>query len=509
MGQVPEVRFAPARRGRIAYQDFGSGDEVMVAIPPMAQNVEVSWERPEIRAMLERFASFCRFIPFDKRGTGSSDRSILVPNIDERVDDLRAVMDHAGVDRAHLFAQSEGGPMTLLFAASYPERVEGIILHGTGAWTSPQDLEGAEREHVLERLAYSSSIWGTPESPWAQHFAPSMADVPGYHEWHRRYERLAADQDSLLELMEISLDVDVTDVLADIDVPVLVLHRVDDPVVSIDWARFAADRLPNSTMVELPGRDHFAYSGDQVWLDDLEHWLTGSVTAPDALPRQPRAPRITTLGRFAVEVVGEEVPTSAWVSRRARQLLKRLAAAHGWPVTRDELCEMLWPDEPDPSRLGSRLSVQLSGVRKVLGRGVVADRQTVALDLDDVAIDLVEFHRASDDDAIIEAYTGVFLPEDVYDDWTGPIRDEARARFVSAARRTAVAATERGDTDRAAELARRLIDADRYDEDAHRLLVEALLLAGERREAQRAHATWSSTLDEIGVEVVPFDDLAG
>ena len=124
---IPPVRFAQARGARLAYQDFGDGPATVVAVPPLAQNVEAAWEWPELRSMLERFATFSRWVCFDKRGTGASDRRVRVPGIDERVDDFRAVMDAAAIDRAFLYGASEGGPMALLFALTYPERVESLV----------------------------------------------------------------------------------------------------------------------------------------------------------------------------------------------------------------------------------------------------------------------------------------------------------------------------------------------------------------------------------------------
>jgi DNA-binding SARP family transcriptional activator len=428
-----------------------------------------------------------------------------VQGIDERVDDLRAVMDDAGIERSFLYGSSEGGPMCLLFAATYPERVEGLILHGSGAYTMNPDLEGEALETFRERIVWQCNLWGTPESPFVDAFAPSMADIDGYRQWHQRYERLAADRESLQELMEISLGVDVRDVLDRIDVPTLVMHRVDDPIVPIEWGRVVADGVRGAEMLELPGRDHFAYAGDMSWMDDLERWLTGTVSERSTTLKVQRAPRITTLGRFQVVVGGRTVPTASWGSKRARQLLKRLVAARGWPVLRDELFELLWPGESDIRRLGARLSVQLSAVRRVLGGGIIADRQTVALDLDHVSTDLEDLYRADDDEAVVAAYPGEFLPEDVYEDWSRGVRDEARARFVTAARRLGAAAAGRGDHDRAAELARRLIDTDPYDEAAHRMLVEALVGGGEVREAARAHEAWVAALEEIGVTVEPFD----
>ena len=502
---VPPIRFAQARGARIAYQDFGQGPPTVVSVPPLAQNIEVAWEWPEIRWMLERFGSMSRWVPFDKRGTGASDRRSRVNGIDERVDDLRAVMDDAGIERAFLYGASEGGPMALLFAVTYPERVEGLILHGSGARTMDTELEGEELEQRRDRNRWATSVWGTDESPWIDHFAPSMAGDERFREWHRRYERLAADSESLYELTDISMGVDVRDVLDDVDVPTLVMHRVDDPIIPIEWGREVAERVRGAEMIELPGADHFPYAGDMGWMDDLERWLTGSVSERSVQLKAQRAPRITTLGGFGVEIDGRPVPTSTWGSRRARQLCKRLVAARGWPVMRDELFELLWPDETDLRRLGARLSVQLSAVRRVLGGGVIADRQTVALDLDHVSTDLEDLFRAPDDEAVVAAYPAEFLPEDVYEDWSTSVRDEARARFMAAARRLGTAAAARGDHERAVQLARRMIDADRYDEAAHRLLVEAHVVAGELGEAARAHETWVAALAELEIEVEPFD----
>ncbi len=502
---VPTTRFAPARRGRIAYQAYGEGPPTVVAVPPLAQNIEVAWEWPEVRWMLQRFGSMGRFVPFDKRGTGASDRRSRVQGIDERVDDLRAVMDDAGIERAFLYGSSEGGPMCLLFAATYPERVDGLIIHGSGPYTLNPDLEGEELEALRERLVWQCDLWGTADSPFVDSFAPSMAGDDEFRRWHQRYERMAADRESLLELMEISLGVDVRDVLDRIDAPTLVLHRVDDPIIPIAWGREVAEGVRGAEMIELPGGDHYAYAGDMSWMDDLERWLTGTVSARSTELKAQRAPRITTLGRFGVEVNGRPVPTSAWGSKRARQLCKRLVAARGWPVTRDELFELLWPDENDTRRLGARLSVQLSAVRRVLDGGIIADRQTVALDLDHVSTDLEDFFGAADNEAIVAAYPGEFLPEDVYEDWSTGVRDEARARFVTAARRLGAAAAGTGDPDRAAELARRLIETDPYDEQAHRLLVEALVGGGAVREAARAHEAWVTALDELGITVEPFE----
>lgn len=496
---LPETRFAAARGGRLAYQVFGSGPPTLVAIPPTAQNIELSWEHPGVRAMLERFAGFCRYLHFDKRGTGCSDRSGRIADLDERVDDLRAIMDDAGIDRAYLFGNSEGGPMSLLFAATYPDRVDGLILFGTGATIEPPDLTPAQQAERRVQYARYAALWGTADSPVAPGMAPTLsAEDPDFPVWHRRYERYAASQDAMVELLELALAADVRAVLPDVHQPTLVIHRTDDPVIPVARARELVAALPNARLLEQPGMDHFAYSGDvDGWLDEVERFVTGDVqTAPVARVRRPTV-RIETLGRFAVLIDGVEVPPGEWGSRRARQLCKRLVAARGWPVTRDELFHLLWPDQTDRGRLGARLSVQLSGVRRVLRGGVVADRNSVRLDLGEVATDLEELFRAEDDAAVVAAYPGVFLPDDRYEAWTDGVRAEAQARFVPSARREAERLLAAGAFDDAVALAVRLRDIDGYDEDAHRLLITALHRAGAVAEAEQAQAAYHAAMAEL------------
>lgn len=505
---IPPIHFAPARGGRLAYQIFGQdGPPTIVAIPPLAQNIELAWEWPAVRAMLERFGSFSRYLCFDKRGTGCSDRRSQVPGLDERVDDLRAVMDHAGIGSAHLFGASEGGAMTLLFAATYPERVESVILSGSYAYAVPDGEDGEHSEERRERQAAFAMAWGTSESPVVDLFAPSLASDQAFRDWHQRYERYAASSDSLRDLLELSLVIDVREILPTLDVPTLILHRTGDQAIPVEWSREMAAAIPGATLIEQDGIDHFNYVGDMDgWMDDIERFVTGTVQARSAAVIR-HGVRIRTLGGFGVAVDGEDVPTSEWGSRRARQLCKRLVAARGWPVTRDELVDLLWPGEFDMRKLGARLSVQLSAVRRVLRGGVIADRETVRLDLDEVTTDLEAFHKATDDAAVVAAYTGEFLPEDHYEDWTAATRDEARARFVLAARRVAEQELAAGRHGRAAELGYRLIESDRYDEGAHRLVVTALVAAGERAEAERAHQTWVTALAELDVDAPPLAEV--
>lgn len=498
--EPPPVEFAYSPSGRLAYQVFGEGPN-LVAIPPTAQNIEMAWEWPDIRAMLEQFGAFSHYLHFDKRGTGASDRRSRVPGIDERVEDLRVVMDAAAFDSAHLFACSEGGPMAILFAATYPERVDGLIFNGSCAAQMPSDATDSDIEERRRLHEEFARVWGTAASPVVSGFAPSMAADEEYRAWHQSYERAAADSDSLLDLLELTIEMDVREVLGDLDVPTLVIHRVGDRVIPVELGRELAEGIPGARMVELPGDDHFQYAGDvDAWMDEVERFVTGQVSERVPPPATTEI-EVRTMGRFAVVRNGEEAPTSEWGSRLARQICKRLVAARRWPVTREQLIDMCWPDESDMVRLSARLSVQLSSVKRMLRGGVVADRSSVRLDHDHVVTDVEEFFAAESDEAVISAYHGEFLPEDVYEDWTGPLRDEVRTRFITSARRLCERWTGEGESDRIVELARRMLEVDQYDDHAHQLLVAALARMGESGEAERAHQNRVATMAEIGVDV--------
>ena len=504
--ETPPVRFADSKGARIAYQQWGEGDVHLVGVPPAAQNIEMAWEWPDIGAMLERFGQFSIYTHFDKRGTGSSDRQSRVPGLDERVEDLVAVMDHAGIERAHILGISEGGPMAILLADSFPDRVISLILHGTGPSLVPADASEELLEQSREARRVMAKTWGTPESIMIDVFAPSMADNEAFRQWHEVYERRASTPQSLMEIFD-SYEVDVvSEILPRLDLPVLVQHRTGDQIIPVEGGRRLAAAIPGAELIEYEGIDHFQYVGDvDSWMVDLERWITGTVV------ERPRIhagrPRIMVLGRFAVEVGGTEVPASAWGSRLARQLCKRLVVARGWPVTREQLVDQLWPDETDTKRLSARLSVHLSGVRKVLGGGVIADRDTVRLDLDHVAVDLEELHTATDDVEVVAAYTGELLPEDRYDDWSVAARSEAQARFVASGHRLAEAAMTSGDHATVVDITSRLLAADRYDERAHRLRVLGHQLAGNESGARQAHQDWAEALAELDVSVPPLDQL--
>lgn len=502
---VPETQFAQANGARLAYQVFGSGTENILAVPPLAQNIEIAWEQPEIRAMLERFGSFSTYAVFDKRGTGASGRRSRVPGIDERVEDLRVVMDAVGFEQAHLFAQSDGGPMSILFAATYPDRVQSLTLYGTGAKTNRGDATQEVYELARDR---QTREWGTADSRIVDGFAPSRADDPTFRSWHQRYERHCATPDSLSELLDLSWETDVTEALPLVDTPTLVLHNTHERIIPVESGRHLAENIAGATLIEYDRPDHFCYIGDlDPWMADVEKFVTGT-----EISRKPVTPnndvRIVTLGRFAVEVNGEEVPNSDWGSRRARQLCKRLVAARGWPVTRDELIDMLWPEESDRQALSARLSVQLSAVRRILGGGVIANRESVRLNLDEVSTDLHDFFETTDDEQIAQQYAGEFLPEDLYDDWTHGSRDEARRRFTQAARAVAAQAATDGNHELVTQLAQQLVASDPYEQEFHLMLIKAHQEAGLAGEARRAHESWSRAMAELDLDVPPIESLS-
>jgi pimeloyl-ACP methyl ester carboxylesterase/DNA-binding SARP family transcriptional activator len=504
---APVTRFARTPSGSsIAYQVIGDREVSIVSVPPMAQNIEMAWEWPAIQRMFEGFATFCRFVPFDKRGTGMSNRSLDIPRLDERVDELSAVFDDAGLDHAYLMGTSEGGPMTLMFAATYPERVQGIILESSAAWLGLGAAAAGGGWDVESRDRFAAG-WGTTQSITVDVFAPSLAGDEEFRRWHQRYERNAASRDAIDALLDLSAEMDARGVLHRIECPVLVLHRVGDRVVPIESARETCRLLRSHgvdvELVEMPGDDHFLYAADLTRaLGAIERFTTGNVSER-TLTWATYDVQIVTMGRFDVIVGGRQVPTSAWGSKRARTVVKRLVAARGHAVTRDELTDMLWPGAGDIQTLGPRLSVQLSAVRRILRGGVIADRSSVRLDLDHVDVDIERWFDLTADAAIVAGYHGDFLPDDKYDDWSTPLRDEIRARYAAAIRRLADCSADKD----AIELWRKALGQDPYDERSHRALVVTLRAEGRLGEARSAYQSYVAAMDDLEVPPTAWDQL--
>jgi class 3 adenylate cyclase/alpha-beta hydrolase superfamily lysophospholipase len=278
----PETRYVEADGVRIGYQCFGSGKRTLIEMPGAVQNIDVIWDNAEAAAFFERLGSMCRVVLFDKRGTGVSDRGIPPPSLDARVQDLVAVMRAEAVDRAIISGFSEGGALAAFFAATYPERTEGLILSGTMAsWVRRDDHPWAPTPAQKMRVLRSGPlIWGSGELA-VRVFAPSMRGRPGFRRWAARYERASISRWNLVPYARFLVDIDIRHVLPSIYAPTLVLHARGDRVIPFQSGRYLADHIVGARFVELPTDDHAPWFGARdVYLDAMQQFLTG--TRPNA-----------------------------------------------------------------------------------------------------------------------------------------------------------------------------------------------------------------------------------
>jgi pimeloyl-ACP methyl ester carboxylesterase len=281
---APETRYATSGDVHIAYQVIGEGPRDLVLVQGWISNVELMWEEPSFARFLRRLASFSRLITFDKRGTGLSDRVAMdqLPTLEQRMDDVRAVMDAEGSEQASLFGVSEGGPMSILFAATYPERTIALVTAGTYAkrvWAPdyPWAPTAEERQRFYDAVEFH---WG--EELGLDTLAPSRKDDPALARWLEAYVRRSASPGAALALSKMNTQIDVRDVLPAIRVPALIMHRTGDRDSRVEEGRYIADRIPGARFVELPGGDHLPWIGDQnAILDEVEEFLTGVRPSPD------------------------------------------------------------------------------------------------------------------------------------------------------------------------------------------------------------------------------------
>jgi len=253
----PEIRYAKSGDVHIAYQVFGNGPQNLVIIPGFISHVEHVWDSPDQATWFNHLARRTRIVMFDKRGTGLSDRLGQLPNLDQRMDDARAVMDAAGIERAAIMGVSEGGSLAVVFAASHPDRCSALVLYGAFArfsdwFPTKQKFDGF--------LHYVDTAWGTGSSVAA--FAPSKKGVSEFQRWWSRFERLGGSPSAVSNLMRMNSGINIDNILPSILVPTLVLHRTEDPTVSIQAGRFLAAHIPHAKLVELDGPDHIYWLGD-------------------------------------------------------------------------------------------------------------------------------------------------------------------------------------------------------------------------------------------------------
>lgn len=312
---IPETRYAKSGDINIAYQVLGAGPIDLIFVPGWVSHLEYSWEEPSFARIYRQLASFSRLILFDKRGTGLSDQSMGFPTLEQRMDDVRAVMQAVGSERAVVFGASEGGNMAMLFAATYPEHTIALITFGVFA-KRVYDPEYPWAPTPQQRQKFYDALendWGGPIG--IEDLAPSMANDERFRQWWASYQRRSASPSAALALAKHNTSIDVRNVLPAIRVPTLVLHRIDDRDSNIEEGRYIAARIPNARLVELPGDDHLWFVGDQ---DSLLNEIRSFV---EQLPLTPEADSVLATV-LSIEASATPVPAQESF-KRFQALAKR------------------------------------------------------------------------------------------------------------------------------------------------------------------------------------------
>ena len=280
----PATQYVQNGDVNIAYQVVGEGDIDIVFVMGWVSHLEYFWEEPHFASFLNRLASFSRLILFDKRGTGLSDRVPLseLPTLEQRMEDVHAVMNAVGSERAVLIGVSEGGPMCSLFAATYPERTAALVMIGTYAKRIRDDdypwgVSAEDREKFFDMMRHD---WGQPVG--VEERAPSLAEDEAFREWWATYLRMGASPGAAVALTKMNAEIDVRNVLPSVRVPTLVIHRKGDLCLKVEEGRYVASLIPGSKYLELDGIDHLPFVGDQnEILDQVEEFLSGIIHADE------------------------------------------------------------------------------------------------------------------------------------------------------------------------------------------------------------------------------------
>lgn len=332
---MPETRYTKSGHYNIAYQVVGDGDLDLLWIPGFVSNVELAWEEPMLARYLNRLARFSRLILFDKRGTGLSDRvpRSELPSLEERMDDVIAVLDAVGSERAAVMGHSEGGNLAVLYAATHPERVVALVTTGIFAYRKwapdyPWAETAEERERYIEGL---EDNWGADGD--IRRIAPSAAADPVFTKRLATYFRQSASPGDAAALLRMNTEIDIRAVLPTVSVPTLVIHRTGDLDSKVEEGRWIATQIPGAKLVELPGEDHLPWVGDQdSVLDEVERFLTGRLA-----PAEPDRVLATIL---VTDIVGSteraaELGDAAWkelLERHHSIVREQLAAFRGEEV---------------------------------------------------------------------------------------------------------------------------------------------------------------------------------
>lgn len=274
---MPETRYARAGDVHIAYQNIGNGPVDLILVPGWISNVDVFWDEPTVVRFFNQLSAFSRLILFDKRGTGLSDRLGGIPSLEERMDDIRAVMDAVGSEKAALFGYSEGGPLCALFAGTYPERTHSLILFGSYArrkWAPdyPQGISEEASDAMEDAIRQS---WGVSGMDITRRI-PSRSNDRRFVQWWSRFLRAGASPSSALDLQRMNSQIDARPILPSIRVPTLIMHAAHDQVVTVEAGRYLAENIAGAKFVEMDVLDHVPFGdGAPQVLDEIAQFLTG------------------------------------------------------------------------------------------------------------------------------------------------------------------------------------------------------------------------------------------
>jgi pimeloyl-ACP methyl ester carboxylesterase len=316
---VTGTKYAKSGNVNIAYQVIGDGPRDLVYVPGWVSNVELMWDDPVLASILRRLSTFSRVILFDKRGTGMSDPvpETDLPGLEERMDDVRAVMDAVGSEKATLMGHSEGGNMSILFAATFPERTEKLILVGVYAkrvWSEDYPWAPTTDEREAD-ISQTEQTWGDPEAI-PDYMLGARAHEKAFRDWVARYLRLSASPKAAVRLLRMNTEMDTRAVLPLVHAPTLCIYRTDDTDVKIEEGRWLASQVPDAKLVELPGNAHVFWADDPGPLvDEIEEFVTGH--------RETAQPERVLSTVLFTDIVGSTDRAAAVGDRQWRSLLER------------------------------------------------------------------------------------------------------------------------------------------------------------------------------------------
>ena len=334
------VNYARSGEFHIAYQVVGNGPIDLVLVPGWISHLEAAWEQPRLARFFRRLAAFSRLILLDKRGTGMSDRVSPrdLPTLEDRMEDLHAILDAVGSRRAVLFGISEGGPLCMLFAATYPERTKALVVFGSWAraFRAPDYDWGFDPIGFEDFLTALEPHWG--EGTAVNVIAPSLASDEQFCAWWGHYERMSVSPGGAVGLLRMGFEGDVRHVLPAISVPTLVLHRAQDAFVDVRHGRYIAEHIPGARYVELEGEDHLPLAGDT---DAVDKEIEGFLSGLTGVRRGPNLDRV-----LATVLITDIVGSTERAAALGDQMWKEIIAVHNDQESKRD-CSLSWKRDKD------------------------------------------------------------------------------------------------------------------------------------------------------------------